>query len=451
MPTDAAVIWFEGMTLDPHHFQQWDRHVRSTLDFRMQAVGRFGWGFTSLEIDAAKLANGQFSLHACSGITLDGVGFDMPAGGPLPASRTIQDVFPPTQEKLGVYLALPLERRDGGNVQLPGAQATRNTRYAAEPIVVVDQNTGADEREVEVAKANFQIRFSSEPNEDYAVLKMAEVMRTSAGKFVLDDAFVPPVLSLAAAETLVRIARRITEMLAAKSSELWHRRQDAAGHLEMRMDTALVLLLARTVNAALPLMQHHIQVHSHPEALFVAMLSLAGQLSVFPTGKEVHPRDFPAYAHDDLGGSFLALDTLVRDLLERALPEAGFVAIALERRGRGLFVGRVQDERLLRDTQLFLVSEGEMPERLATIELPQKLRVASPDQIEQVLRSYTRALPVSFVARPPLGLPARAGMQYYRLEKQGPFWEAIVRAKEVAIFLPAELPDLDLQLVAVRT
>ena len=57
-------VWHEGMTLDPHHFQQWDRHQRYELAMRVRALQPLGWGFLALDIDREALANGQFSLRA---------------------------------------------------------------------------------------------------------------------------------------------------------------------------------------------------------------------------------------------------------------------------------------------------------------------------------------------------------------------------------------------------
>src|SRR5690554_6878693 len=97
------VVWFEGMVLDPHHLQQMDRHQRTTLNARARASSRFDWGFTSLEIDEERLANGDFVLRAARGILPDGLWIDMPGETALPSPRPIQDLFPPTRDVLSVF------------------------------------------------------------------------------------------------------------------------------------------------------------------------------------------------------------------------------------------------------------------------------------------------------------------------------------------------------------
>jgi type VI secretion system protein ImpJ len=35
MARNRKVLWYEGMTLDPHHFQHWDRYNQALLNFRV--------------------------------------------------------------------------------------------------------------------------------------------------------------------------------------------------------------------------------------------------------------------------------------------------------------------------------------------------------------------------------------------------------------------------------
>ena len=55
------VVWSEGMFLLPHHFQQWDRGIRSNLDFRIKTVIAVNWGFASISLDEDALAKQAIS------------------------------------------------------------------------------------------------------------------------------------------------------------------------------------------------------------------------------------------------------------------------------------------------------------------------------------------------------------------------------------------------------
>ena len=82
MPQDhSQVVWAEGMALDPHHLQQWDRHHRSALHARLRALSPHGWGLTALDVDEERLANGEFALLRCAGILPDA--YAGPLRGPI--------------------------------------------------------------------------------------------------------------------------------------------------------------------------------------------------------------------------------------------------------------------------------------------------------------------------------------------------------------------------------
>jgi type VI secretion system protein ImpJ len=87
-------------------------------------------------------------------------------------------------------------------------------------------------------------------------------------------------------------------------------------------------------------------------------------------------------------------------------------------------------------------------ERLIT-ELPRMLRIASPATIEDVLRSYTRALTVEHTHRLPVGLPVDQQANYFQINKRGPFWDAISDERAIAVFIPAEFDQVNVEVVAV--
>ncbi|WP_313361471.1 type VI secretion system baseplate subunit TssK, partial [Mixta calida] len=69
------VVWSEGMFLRPHHFQQSESYLQSTLRDWGAAQRSYLWGFTSLEFDEAMLRQGKIALSAASGLLPDGTHF----------------------------------------------------------------------------------------------------------------------------------------------------------------------------------------------------------------------------------------------------------------------------------------------------------------------------------------------------------------------------------------
>ncbi len=446
------VVWFEGMMLDPHHFQQWDRYVHGALNARVRALARFDWGLTRLEVDRERLANGEVALLRCSGVLPDGLVFDVPEHDDLPAPRSVADAFRPTDDRLDVYLATPIERPDGGNVLLQDGDRWREVRYRAETLLVPDENTGTDPRQIEVARPALQLRFGKEPMHEYSAIKVAEVVRASTGVFVLNERFVPACLGIAASERLQALTRKLLELLVSKSGSLMERQRAAARQREVSPADVTALGLLGVVNTHIPLLNHHLtQGESHPEALFLTLLGLAGALTAYVPEADLPPRLLPTYDHTSPSECFNKLDEALLGMLGGAKVQANYVQIPLQQQRENLFTASV-DPDLLQHAQLFLVARSEtIPEAKLVGELPVMVRIASPDTIDAVLRSYTRALPIEHTHRLPSALPVDARANYFELQKRGPFWEAIQSSQAVAIFTSGDFGGVALQLVAVKS
>lgn len=443
------VVWFEGMTLDPHHLQQWDRYHADALNARLRALTPYGWGLTELELDEERLANGEVALLRCAGVMPDGLPFDLPEKGPLPEPRSLQDHFGATGQALPILLALPAERPSGANVARNGAGAARETRYAATTVTLPDENTGADERAVEVARPRFRVGFGTEALHEFTTLQIGEAVRTETGLFALRESFVPTCLSIGASDRLLQLARRTLELLVARSTTLAERWRGVTQQRELSPADLTVLGLHLGASTYVPLLNHyHTGAQSHPEAFYTTLLGLAGHLTAFTPGATAAPRDFPVYNHANLTDCFGALDAILQPLLGGAAPKANYTRIPLEEQRPNLYFAH-PEAGLLERAQFYLIARSDQMQEAQLVQtLPQMIRVASPDTIDAVLRSYTRALGVEHTSRLPSGVPMDDRATYFQLQKRGPFWEAVQANGGLAVFIPAEFSSLDMELIA---
>lgn len=435
------------MTLDPHHFQHWDRHRSSVLNARLRAVSPDSWGFSRLEIDEERLANGELALKECAGIMPDGLVFDMPKSSSLPDARTVQDHFSSTEERLRVQLAVPTERQGGRNVQLQGANKQGETRFTAESVEVPDENTGANERPIEVARTNAEFQFAGGPEKGYSTLPLAEIVR-SAGGFSLSDRFLPPCLHLSVSDRLAGMARRILELLVTKSIDLSNHKNDVFDQRELSPSDVMTINMMGTIHSYIPVLkQFNVHGQEHPKVLFQTLVALAGELSTYIEKTPVHPRDLPTYEHSTPSEGFDRIETILRQMIGEATPSSSHERISLTRQRESLLVASVRRE-VLEEGQLFVATRSDRhnEEQLANA-LPSMLRVASPDTIDKVLQSYTRALDVAATRRLPTGMPVDNQATYFKLEKRGPFWDSILDEGELAIFLPSDFRDIDVDLI----
>ena len=66
-----------------------------------------------------------------------------------------------------------------------------------------------------------------------------------------------------------------------------------------------------------------------------------------------------------------------------------------------------------------------------------------------VLRQALHGVGMTHVAAPPTAVPVKVNFHYFELARTGPDWESIARARNLAAFVPAEIPNPQLELVVI--
>ena len=440
------VLWTKGVMLSPQHLQAQDRFLEDVLHFQLASLTFAPWGFARVAFDREALAGGTLQLTEAVGLLPDGLPFDMPGEDPTPPPRPVEGAFEADQPTVDVYLAIP-EYRTGG-VNVSSAQRERGTRYHVGELLRRDENTGLAERPVQVARKNFRLLFEGESDEGYVTLRAARLRRTPAGEVQLDQRFVPPLVDLAGSEHLLAIARRLVEITAAKSTELaGRRRQKNLSLAEFGIGDVASFWLLYTVNTYFPLLRHHYETRrGHPAALYETMLALAGALTTFSA--DIHPRQLPVYRHDDLASCFGALDDMVRELLETVVP-ANYVTLPLKLVQPSVWATALEQDRYLSAPAIYLaVNSAARPGDLA-MRGPGVMKVTSAAQMDHLIRQALPGVAMTHVPMPPSTIPVKLDHQYFLLQKAGQDWDAIVRARNLAVYVPSEFPDPQLELVIV--
>lgn len=438
------VVWAKGTFLTPQHLQLQDRYLESLLEFRLEALQFRPWGFHELQIDRDALATGNFAITSASGILPDGLLFEIPESDPAPAPKSLAPYFGPDQEKLDVYLTLPPHRESGVNVA--NGQMSADARYSSDVMLVRDENTGRSEKPVQIARKNLRFMVESEIRETHALLPVARILRTPAGLMQLDPTYVPPLLSIAASDYLMSMLRRLVEILTSRSSVLsGMRRQKNQSLADFTSSDIANFWLLYTVNTHLPLFRHLFESRAHhPEEMFSLMTSLAGALTTFST--RLQPRDLPLYDHGALSPCFTDLDEKLRMLLETVIP-SNFVSLPLTLIQPNIYGTPLEEDKYFTATKMYLAVSAEVSEGDLITKAPHLVKVCSSTQIEHLIRHALPGVTLIHSPQPPSSVPIKLNYQYFSLNQGGGAWEAIVRARNFAAYVPGDFPNPQLELL----
>lgn len=437
------VLWTKGTLLSPQHLQTQDRFLEDLLRFRLEALAYCAWGFRQLRFDQDALAAGSFGLSTAVGIFPDGLLFDMPEADPVPPPRPLAESFTGDTEALEVFLAVPNYRDKGVNVTPPGAPA--NTRYVAEVTMVRDEARSSIEKPVQVAQKSVRFLFEGESRQGYSCLRLARVRKGPAGDFQLDRAVQPPLLDFRASDRINGIARSMVEALSARSAELSAaRRRKNLSLADFTSADIATFWLLYTVNSHLPAFRHLYEVKGgHPEELFAEMLALAGSLTTF--SQTMHPRDLPLYDHADPAVCFTDLDEKVRVLLDTVIPK-NYVSLTMKEVKPSIYATAMADERYFHKTIIYVGLRADM-DHGKLIALAASIKIASSNQIEELVRNATPGIEMTHDGRPPASLPVKLDYEYFKLRQHGTYWDSVMRSRNIAAWVPADFPNADLELV----
>ena len=443
------VIWNEGMLLTPHHFQQSDNYHEEILSSRIDSLVPYGWGILDLRINRESIANGGFELLSCAAAMPDGLFVSVPGTDPAPPSRYVEGHFHPDMQLLDVHLAVPTIKVGAPNVQANGADDSQMIRYLQQGGIVVDETTGDNEQQVAFARTNLKLLFADELREGYSSIKIAELERTATGQVALVEHYIPPALNVGASTWLVNMLRQVVEILITKSSTLSEQRRQRSSSLsDFTTSEMAVFWLLHTVNRAIPTLAHLFRTRLvHPERLYTELAELCGSLMTYSIDR--HPKDLVRYDHLDLYHTFSRLLAEIRDLLETVIPTK-CVAIPLENVRESLYVGRVLDDRLLKEAAFFLGVRAQVPEGRLIERVPRIIKIASRDVIDSVVGSALPGVSLAHAVPPPAPIPTRVGFQYFGLDGVGPYWETIRGSKTISVYVPDEFPDVKLEMYAVK-
>jgi len=438
------------MLLQPQHFQQSERHADHVQHLLLRTTASYGWGFAEIEIDTAALALGRLALVRAVGVFGDGTVFEMPAVDPLPDPIEV-----PSDARNALFvLALPLRRAGAREADAEGDEDALNdalVRHRVFETEMPDANT-AGERSAMVQLGALHTRLlhagKAGESQAWATLGVARVVeRRADNQVVLDRAYIPPLLDVAAQtlpkswlDELIGLLRQRAEALANRLT------QGGTGGVAEIAD----FLLLQTVNRYEPVFAHLARASVlHPQRFYEHALALAGDLATFRDSRRT--ARFPPYVHDDLAACFYPLMDDLRSSLSVVL-ERSAIHIDLQDRKHGVRVAMIPDVQLQRNASFVLAVQSQMPSEALRTRFPTQVKIGPVERIRDLVNL---ALPgVSLVPLPvaPRQIPYHAGASYFELETHNSdLWRQLEQSGRMAMHIAGDFPGLEIAFWAIRT
>ncbi|HLO40117.1 MAG TPA: type VI secretion system baseplate subunit TssK [Phycisphaerales bacterium] len=434
----GQVHWHEGLFLQPHHLQTFQRQISDTLAFERRLGTAYPYGVIDVRLSQDALENMLIRFDQLKLVMPSGLYVDVPGNADL-AALDIKRALQATSQPLTVSLAIPVWQAARANTiesrSDAGVQIKRLFRVSE--VDRADENTGENRQPVLIRRINARLVLSGDDTQDMETMPLVRIIRASGddqGRPMEDKQFIPPCMFLSGSATLRNLVRDLGNHLETLRREtltsLMRGGVFSRENLRGAQITQLMRLQALNRAAArIPLLARTPSVT--PLDAYLEMRDALGELAaLFPERDSWAVSD---YDHDAPGAVFTEVDRRIRSLgLEGAAPiwKADF-----QKDGQVLSV-ELEDKHVTTPTEYFLgIRTKQDPVALARL-------VESQDKFKLMPKSMERLMVLGVKLEeerhPPYELPSQPGLHYFRLVRADSktMWDRIVQEKKAAIRWP---------------
>lgn len=442
MSATSKIMWSEGLTLGPQHFQRQDLYHETRLQRIASALNPYFWGVRSVQWNLDGLGHNRLSADSMSIIFPDGEIYEAPGGDMLPEPVDLSRL-PADIDAFTFHVALALVKPHGGN-------ADENGRYVRCDLGTQDLFSDALAIEVPFLKKQARLVAQAEVRAPHTSVPVVQIRRAAHGGFEIIPTFIPPSVTIGAEPGLRRMLDGLVSVMTTKIESLQRMHRQASNEVyEVGAGDISSWWMLNIVSTANALLMHCARSPGlHPEVMFQQMLAAAGGLMTF--SDRYKTADLPAYRHEALGEVFMELDALLRDLVDTVIGTKYFIIPLVADRSRRAYSQAVLDPaKVTKQTQLYLAVTADMPgiELVATV--PMRLKVASPDNLESIVGSALPGVPLAHMPQVPPAIPVRPNSYYFSVSTKSALYEKALDAGALAIYAPDGIPGLKIELIAV--
>lgn len=467
MRGSRQVFWHQGLFLQPQHLQQADATHEAELA-RLAGLSRpYLWGVHKVGFNGESVAAGR--------IELTGGEFLFPEGGRavvgdncVVVPRSFKPDQVPAEGGLDVYVGVRARRTDGPNVtEVPSREAAQAdpplTTWCSvvQPHNLTDMQGSGPQGQVRLLEYVVRIFFADELDkaDGYQLLAVASVVRDKES-FALDDAFIPPPLTVRSHARLTELFDEVRDAVVTRCRQLeGYKNQSWSGGDALDGSYMGMLLALRTLTRQAARLSHLAGAPGlAPFDAYGALRELIGELSFFTGGIDALGETsdgqalVPDYDHTRAGACFVAAHALALRLVDNLTAGPEYVA-SFEWAEPYWTVEIPQHLFAEGNTFWILVT---LPATTDTdVEsmrdsLTRLAKVGPTRELSPLLARAVPGLPLEHVEGTPPGLPRRPNTLYFRMETESALWDSVSRTGSLSLYWHEAPADVKPQLAVLR-
>jgi len=458
---ERPLFWYQGLFLQPQHFQIKDRYDQSLLaPYNRFMVPHF-WGVGEMEVRQVALGNHSFDVLSGKFLFPDMTWVVLP-GNALIEARSFADSWLEGGKGIPVYLGLKKWNETGENVTVISdlSQISDvNTRY----VTLADGEEAIDCHQdgppAQVKRLYYVLKLIWEMEKDvsgdYEMIQIG-VLEKSGDEAVLSNRFIPPCISISGADLLFRRVLEIRDQVAARARQLESYKRERGIHTSDFGARDMVFFLAlRSMNRYVPLLNHLTETRRvNPWDVYGVLRQLAGELSAFSARISVagemddgsvllHP-----YDHENLWQCFSGVQKMIARLLDEIT--AGPEYVIQLTYDETYFSAELSPSVFEGRNRYFLVFDTEADPKQMVQDAENIAKLGTRELLPILIARSLPGIKLQHLPVPPQELPRRAHCVYFQIDHNSDHWAQVNREKNLALYWDAAPEDLKIEMMVVE-
>lgn len=113
-----------------------------------------------------------------------------------------------------------------------------------------------------------------------------------------------------------------------------------------------------------------------------------------------------------------------------------------------VFLGSL--EKVTPNHRIILAVSGKINKDIIRNQLPYLIKIASPDEINDLIRLQLPGIPIDTIIRLPYNIPFYENTSYFEINHFHDKWESLIHSRSIAMHISDFIPDMKLYLWAMK-
>ena len=455
------IFWYQGLFLQPQHFQQTDLFTQSLLSPLRQYLQPYFWGVCKMKVNESSLRENTFEVSEGQFIFQDGTWVSL-SGNARVKPRSFKDAWKEQGAPFTVYLGLRKWSDIRNNVTvLTGRDfpSDLDTRLVCGPAAdeVGDLYQQGQVTQVKLLDYGLRLFWETEIEEagEYHLLAVAR-LEFNGQSVVLSQEFVPPAVTMAASENLLTITKNLRDLVSSRC-RLLEAYKNPKVFLSSEIPASYLhfFLALRSLNRYIPLLCHITEVSDlHPWNVYGLLRQLVGELSSFSErvdalGKVQDGTELlPLYDHENLGTCFRDAQLLIDEILDSLF--IGMENIIHLTRDGDYFRAKIPADLFESRYMYYLqVKTGESSGKIIDM-AEHVVKLGCDEEIGVLMKRALPGVHLEPLRDPAPGLARRPDVLYFKVDSSSRYWYDIQKSYGICLYWKDAPEDMAADLIIIK-